>query len=156
MLPLNPASISARSGRTAAIALSVMAVVAFCGEGLAQNSDLLFDAEPLSEPQDVLPAPGLQPSLNNYTVPARPQTLNVAPKIDFGNMELGKDFSNAYKDPSGNSFGRVPSNGGSFGFESEAKVDFKKIAPNESVDINADRKGNSFFGLSIVTPYESK
>jgi hypothetical protein len=155
VLPLNPAPISVRTGWTAAIVLSFAAIISFGGEGLAQNGDLQFDAELLSEPHET-PAPGLPPLPSNYTVPDRSQALKVDPKIDFGNFESGKDFSTAYKDPSENSLGRVPSNGGSFGFESEAKVDFKKIAPNESVDINADKKGNSFFGLSIVTPYESK
>jgi hypothetical protein len=146
MLPLNPAPISVRTGWTAAIVLSLAAMISFSSEGLAQSGESLVDPELLFAP----------PPSNNYALPDRPQTLKVDPKIDFGNFESGKDFSNAYKDPSGNSLGRVPSNGGSFGFESEAKVDFKKIAPNESVDINADKKGNSFFGLSIVTPYESK
>jgi hypothetical protein len=153
VLPLNPAPMSVRTGSTAAIVLSFAIMISFSGKGLAQSGGLV-DPELLSAPHEI-PSAALPPS-DNYAVPDRPQTLKLDSKIDFDNLDAGKDFSNAYKDPSGNSFGRVPSNGGSFGFESEAKVDFKKIAPNESVDVNADKKGNTFFGLSIVTPYESK
>jgi hypothetical protein len=153
VLPLSPAPISVSTSRTTAIVLSFAAIISFSGEGFAQSSGLV-DPELLSAPHET-PSAALPPS-NNYAVPDRPQTLKLDPKIDFGDLDVGKDFSNAYKDPSENSLGRVPSNGGSFGFESEAKVDFKKIAPNESVDINADKKGNAFFGLSIVAPYESK
>src|SRR5580704_35998 len=113
-LPPSPAPTSVRSGWTAAIVLSFAAMISFGGEGLAQSGGLV-DPGLLSAPEETpsatLPPPG------NYAVPARPQTLNLDSKIDFGKLDSEKDFSNAYKSPSENSLGRVPSNGGSFGFE---------------------------------------
>ena len=153
----NPASISTRAGRSAAFALPILAAISFGTDGRAQTADVFFRPAPLSISRDTLAAPGLSPSFENYKVDTRLQPLNVAPKLDLGSGVQWKEYPSLYRDNSEDSFGRVPLNGGSFGFEAENKVDLKKIAPNEYVENNIERHAKKpFVGLSIVEPYNSE
>src|ERR1700730_2646088 len=113
----SPASISTRAGRSAAFVLSIMAAISFGADGRAQTADVFFHPAPLSVSRDILAAPGLSPSFENYTLDTRLRPLNVAPKLDFGSTEPWKDYLSRYKDDSEGSFGRVPLNGGPFGLE---------------------------------------
>lgn len=153
----NPASISIRAGRSAAFVLPIMAAISFGTDGRAQTADVFFHPAPLSISRDTLAAPGLSPSFENYTVDTRLRPLNVAPKLDFSSSVQWKEYPSLYKDNSEDSFGRVPLNGGSFGLESEPKLDLKKIAPNEYVENNIEKNAKKpYIGLSIVAPYSSE
>jgi hypothetical protein len=153
----SPASISTRAGRSAAFVLPIMAAISFGTDGRAQTADVFFHPAPLSVSRDTLAAPGLSPLFENYAVDTRLRPLNIAPKLDFGSSVQWKEYPSLYRDNSEDSFGRVPLNGGSFGLESENKVDLKKIAPNEFVENNIERHAKKpFVGLSIVAPYSSE
>jgi hypothetical protein len=151
------ASISFRPGRITAFVLPILAAVIFGADSRAQTADIFFYPAPLSVSPDSFATLARPPSFENYAVDARPGLLNLAPKLDFRSSGPWKEYPSRYRDDSEDSFGRVPLNGGSFGFEAENKLDLKKIAPNEYVESNIEKNAKRpFIGFSIVAPYSSE
>jgi hypothetical protein len=154
---LKPVSISIRAGRSAAFVLPIMAAIFFSADGRAQTADVFFRTAPLSVSRDTFVTTGLPPTFENYTVDTQLQPMKIVPKLDFGSSERWTELPSLYRDNSDDSFGRLPLNGGSFGFEAEPKLDLKKIAPNEYIESNTEKNAKKpYIGLSIVAPYSSE
>jgi hypothetical protein len=154
----NPASISIRAGRSAAFVLPIVAAAAFSADSRAQTADIFFYPAPLSASHDSFAAPAPPPSVEKYTLNARPGLLSAAPKVDFQSSEQWNEYLSRYRDDTEDSFGRVPLNGGSFGLDAERKLDLKKVGPSsEYVESNIEKNAKKpFVGFSIVTPYSSE
>jgi hypothetical protein len=92
----------------------------------------------------------------DYSPPSTPTYNLSSGKLNLKDGEVQGGGASTKELRQEEAVGRVQTNGGSFGLETERKFDPSKVVPHNDFSESQLKKPDSFVGFSIVSPYDPK
>jgi len=126
-------------------------------QALPQNANSATDAGAttrlFSGAFDVIEPPA---EVVDYSTPSTPAYNLSSSKLNLNDGEIQSGSASTKELRQEEAVGRVQTNGGSFGLETERKFDPSKVVPHNDFSDSQSKKPDSFVGFSIVSPYDPK